>query len=1246
MSYTSCPTDQLCMTLENYTRLHNLTTGMELIFLPGNHSLLKSILTLENVSNITLKGEKLATIVCTNEIIIQCENVSDLKIKGLIFLQNFTDQYKLPISTIYLMNSHGVVISNTTFKGVGTIKAKIIILECSTVTIMECIFKNNKGGIIYASAGTSLSITGSHFTENTGSRIGGVILIQDSNLVLYGNLPNIFTHNSARNNGGAISCYNCTLTMSGNNTFYNHSVLYESNTYLSEGGTIYMKSGRLILSGIVYISHSTAVGNGGAIKLYDSEAILNGTSIVFHGNEAEAGGGISAELSSVNSITERVYFIENTAYASGGAIEFFNYHTSFEIRNREVKVFLSGHFVNNTGSRGGAIYASSVQMTLTNVNMINNSNAALNIRYSNTTFNGVSRITRSSDGGILAEHSSLIVEGYVLFDNNSNYNGGALNCFQGTLSLSGYILFTNNRADYDGGAIYAVGTSIYIQNQVDFSFNTAGRSGGALFFYIGASLTLKIFPVERKINKVYHIKKYSELNTKSNFASHYGGVIYHADSPTIRQCYQVTIPMQLLKMPYCFLQLEGSSNYNDLLSIKIKSYNDSAGKDGSFLFGGLLNRCSLKSESYLSGKQYFLEKHHIIRINTTTKKSKLITSQPYQLCFCEKNKRHFFKCKKTLSVEVHRGEKFTLPLLASAQVGITSTQVRAITSPTAKLEINQTSQYLPNQCHSLLYTLYSTESHEEVVLYPDGPCRDTGTASVLINATILPCPDGFTQKDEDCICDIRLHRYSVSCTIADIPYVTKAVDNKVWVGVLHTNATYEGLILGSPCPFEYCKRDAVNLTLDNTDIQCSYNHGGLLCGGCVTNHSLMLGGSQCQVCSNAYLVLLLPFAVAGILLIVLLTSLRLTVAIGSLNSVILYTNIIQANQRILFPANTKNGFTVFLAWVNLDFGFQTCFYDGLDPYGQTWLQFSFPLYVWLLIGLIIFISRYSITVSKLIGHNPIAVLATLILMSYTKLLKIIIEVYSSVDLDYPGNKTVTVWLKDANVPYLQTRHLALTAVTTLIVVFFFLPYTLLLMFGFKLYHLSGRKYFSWITNIKPLLDSYYAPYKIHTRYWTGLLLLVRCALYVVFSMNSISTKKNFFAIIMVFTVLGFVMGMLYSGKIYKNLYTNILEGLIYSNLIMLSAAKLAIISSLILVYLLVGVVFIIMTCICAHQFHLQCVVKTALWFKVKKKFFHYRMGSRRDPQIRDDLDSVKALHDPHKIITRAVIELREPLIEN
>lgn len=57
------------------------------------------------------------------------------------------------------------------------------------------------------------------------------------------------------------------------------------------------------------------------------------------------------------------------------------------------------------------------------------------------------------------------------------------------------------------------------------------------------------------------------------------------------------------------------------------------------------------------------------------------------------------------------------------------------------------------------------------------------------------------------------------------------------------------------------------------------------------------------------------------------------------------------------------------------------------------------------------------------------------------MVKIIIEVYSFADLDYPGNETVTVWLKDANVPYLESWHLLLTVVTTLVLVFFFIPYT-------------------------------------------------------------------------------------------------------------------------------------------------------------------------------------------------------------
>ena len=334
-----------------------------------------------------------------------------------------------------------------------------------------------------------------------------------------------------------------------------------------------------------------------------------------------------------------------------------------------------------------------------------------------------------------------------------------------------------------------------------------------------------------------------------------------------------------------------------------------------------------------------------------------------------------------------------------------------------------------------------------------------------------------------------------------------------------------------------------------------------------------------------------------------------------------------------------NLLTVFLAWLNLDLGFKTCFYDRLDAYALTWLQFAFPLYVWLIIGLMIFISRYSITVSKLIGSNPVAVLATLLLMSYTKILKIIIEVYSYENLDYPNNKTVPVWLKDANVPYLESKHLFLTVVTSFVLVFLFLPYTLLLLLGHKLYRFTGKKHWLWLNRLKPLLDSYYAPYKNHTRYWTGFLLLVRCTLYIIFSLSRASI--NLVAITLTFTALGFVISSL---RIYKSIFVNSVEAGIYLNLILLSTTTHAGLNTAALVYSLVGLVFVVMIALIAHQFHLLYIAKTALWLRLKNKWPRFR---KEQSDSGDTLPQItNPSHDPHKLVTKTVIELREPLLDN
>ena len=466
------------------------------------------------------------------------------------------------------------------------------------------------------------------------------------------------------------------------------------------------------------------------------------------------------------------------------------------------------------------------------------------------------------------------------------------------------------------------------------------------------------------------------------------------------------------------------------------------------------------------------------------------------------------------------------------------------------------------------------------------------------------------------------------------------------MGFRHTNKTYSGLILSQICPVNYCIRDtAVNITVDNPNVQCIQNRGNLLCGQCLNQSSLLLGGYQCRVCSNAYLCLLLPFAAAGIALVIILSFLRLTVANGMINSVILYANILQVNKTIFFPKNTSKFLTVFIAWMNLDFGFETCFYDGMDAYAQTWLQFVFPIYLWMLIGLIILSSRYSITVSKLLGHNPIAVLATLLLMSYTKVLKIIIEVYSSADLDYPENETITVWLKDANVPYLQTKHLLLTVITTLVLIFLFLPYTVLLLLGYVFYRFTGRTSFRWLNRIKPLLDSYYAPYKIHTRYWTGFLLLVCCALYVVFSASS--TQGSLLAIITAVTTIVAIAWLV--GRIYEKLHVDIIAASVYINLIVLSAATASDTNPPELVNVLVGIVYVSMIAIIMYHFYqLFSASKLAMWMnrKVCKLYRLSKCIVQTQGGVVKDKPSDEVQENKMPEVSQTVIELREPLLDN
>ena len=139
----------------------------------------------------------------------------------------------------------------------------------------------------------------------------------------------------------------------------------------------------------------------------------------------------------------------------------------------------------------------------------------------------------------------------------------------------------------------------------------------------------------------------------------------------------------------------------------------------------------------------------------------------------------------------------------------------------------------------------------------------------------------------------------------------------------------------------------------------------------------------------------------GIALVFLLLVCKMTVATGTLSGLVFYANIVGVNRTIFLPMASPDVFSVFIAWLNLDFGIQSCFYNGMDVYSKMWLQFVFPVYIWVLVGFMILVSNFSHRFAKLLGNNPVSMLATLILLSYTKILHTWIAVFYIPYLEYP-----------------------------------------------------------------------------------------------------------------------------------------------------------------------------------------------------------------------------------------------------
>ena len=329
----------------------------------------------------------------------------------------------------------------------------------------------------------------------------------------------------------------------------------------------------------------------------------------------------------------------------------------------------------------------------------------------------------------------------------------------------------------------------------------------------------------------------------------------------------------------------------------------------------------------------------------------------------------------------------------------------------------------------------------------------------------------------------------------------------VWVGY---DEAYGCVLAYDSCPFDYCQLNTeLTFSLNDPDAQCRYNRSGLLCGGCSANLSTVLGSNNCLPCTDDYLMLIIPFALAGVALVVLLIGLNLTVSVGTINGLVFYANIVLVSKFIFFAEGPIPFLTTFISWINLDLGIETCFYDGMDGYDKMWFQFVFPVYIWIMMGVLAVLARHSTRFSNLLGTNVVPVLSTLLLLSCMKLYRTIVQSFGIPGKGKIGcneSSSVVVWYVDPNIQYFDSSRIYLLVAASIFLAFVLVPYTFILLLSPLLEHLALKytccKFWG---KLKYFFDAYNAPYKDKYRFWTGFLLLTRLVVMLVISFANYTT---------------------------------------------------------------------------------------------------------------------------------------------
>ena len=788
-------------------------------------------------------------------------------------------------------------------------------------------------------------------------------------------------------------------------------------------------------------------------------------------------------------------FIENIGYAGAGVYVYSQHYTATVQNDSDATIVLCNHcgFRSNNATLGPAFFANAlklsattpgIQIKFTNITAVENFVAPLE--------SGSLRSVSDSSAIIDIRRVGVAINGLQIIQNRGTGLLGTWSVFL----ISGNITIADNVGEFGGGMRLISYSFVILQRNTTIIFkdNTGLVRGGAV---------------------------YIEHRDDPSFA--YSDCFLYFVTLNVLRCESVTRST----LEQSGVRVEFSGNYAPV---------------GSTVYGSTLSTCcwarALRDQFKFNGTVF--ETLHsltpdVFQFDSTPTGVEEITTLPNNLVV--KRGHNTTIPGQLITIGVAAFDRFD----QYAPTVVTSTVLSASRNATSLLGKSGYFFLRKNKITNIPLRILGPENQTVTVgIYSIDSFADT-----QFTMQVLQCSPGFiyNHSTSSCICIEKLIQEGINC---NTDKQTLEVPNHLWIGPVDEEQNAVDLV--HDCLLDYCHPGSRTVSPSKYEVQCAegYSRTGLLCGICMPGYSVVFGTNKCLKCSNTYLALIIVFIVAGILLVLTISLLKITVTRGCLNGILFYCNVISLYTNIFAPARPANTSFIVISFLNINLGVEACFYDGMNAFARTGLQLVFPAYLFLLMGIITVLARSKFRCSKCFINskfNANEMFGTLLIICYSSILGSCIEILGVVRVQTLAGDTLIRWVVDPTVPYFRGWHGVLGAIAIILVLLYIALFPLVLLFPTYVYQ--------YLPKLKPFFDALYNPFKKEFRFWLAFRLMLR----------SIPLVLAFFSRypLNVFILVIFLIVLLYIqlfAKPFQKAAVNITDGFLLMNAIILAVGAL------------------------------------------------------------------------------------------